>query len=100
MAISSSVTLTLANSSSVALVEKKLDLVPVQVKSCDFSVMSLKVREVVEVIVGFLVPLLPARERESQTVAYNALIKFIQASFICSLALNKHTRAVEVSVLH
>lgn len=62
--------------------------------------MSLKVREVVEVIVGFLIPLLPVREREKVKLAYNALIKFIQASFICSLALNKHRQAVEVSVLH
>lgn len=49
--------------------EKEMDLVPVQVKSCDFCIVSLKVREVVEVIIGFLISFLPARERKSQTKA-------------------------------
>lgn len=60
--------------------EKKKDSVPVQVKSSDFCIVSLEIREVVEVIIGFLVSLLPARERQNQTTAHNTLINFIMTS--------------------
>lgn len=45
----------------------QVDLVPVQVKSCNLCIVSLKVGEVVEVIIGFLIPLLPGGGRQSQS---------------------------------
>lgn len=47
--------------------EEDAGLVPVQVESCNLCIVSLKVREVVEVIIGFLVPLLPAGGRQSHS---------------------------------
>lgn len=48
-------------------------LVPVQVKSCNLCIVSLKVREVVEVIIGFLIPLLPANVRHRLVENINCL---------------------------
>lgn len=53
--------------------ENRADLVPVQVKSCNLCIVSLKVREVVEVIIGFLIPLLPAGGRQSHATIHRTI---------------------------
>lgn len=52
-------------------------LVPVQVKSCNLCIVSLKVREVVEVIIGFLIPLLPAKDRQHQSNVQHRFVENI-----------------------
>lgn len=52
-------------------------LVPVQVKSCNLCIVSLKVREVVEVIISFLIPLLPDRERQHHSNVRYRLVENI-----------------------
>lgn len=52
-------------------------LVPVQVKSCYLCIVSLKVREVVEVIISFLIPLLPANEKRHHSNVRHRLVENI-----------------------
>lgn len=52
-------------------------LVPVQVKSCNLCIVSLKVREVVEVIISFLIPLLPTKERQHHLNVRHRLVENI-----------------------
>lgn len=71
--------------------ESQADLVPVQVKSCNLCIVSLKVREVVEIIIGFLIPLLPARGRQSHSYTHHMfkMMTFWQRpQYLLSLSLS------------
>lgn len=64
-------------------------LVPVQVKRCNLCIVSLKVREVVEVMIAFLVPFLPAKERQHHSNVWHRLVENIDPlSLFPFIALN------------